>query len=202
MTRSRPSWRAVSTRPANELRITDTTRLASRGSWQPPLPPRAAGPHACTRTNALFRHARRLTPQLSPPCLARLHAAVRDRFDENVGADATGKRREEFERGKRMAALYGSNQGSRLVQKRTKQRGGRNLTPSVRERRQAPRGELSRSRAGRRARGRVHQRGARAERGGTTEPHALAHLRAGPLLGRVGAWTRRRWLPRRMKWKK
>ena len=102
-----------------------------------PLPPRAAGPHACTRTNALFRHARRLTSQLSPPCLARLHAAVRDRFDENVGADATGKRREEFERGKRMAALYGSNQGSRLVQKRTKQRGGRNLTPSVRERRQA-----------------------------------------------------------------
>ena len=31
---------------------------------------------------------------------------------------------------------------------------------------------------------------------GTTEPHALAHLRAGPLLGRVGAWTRRRRLPR------
>ena len=49
---------------------------------------------------------------------AVLDAAVRGNADANVGEISTGPAQQVFQRGKRLARLYGANQASRLVKKR------------------------------------------------------------------------------------
>ena len=61
---------------------------------------------------------------------AILEGAVRARFDDNVGDNATGARKEEFERGKRMASLYGVNHSSKLVKQRVVKRAHHKKDPT------------------------------------------------------------------------
>ena len=60
---------------------------------------------------------------------AVLDAAVRGNADANVGETATGPAQEEYQRGRRLARLYGTNQGARLIKKRTKKRQATALPP-------------------------------------------------------------------------
>eukprot|EP00937_MAST-01D_sp_MAST-1D-sp2_P004989 g4989.t1 len=53
---------------------------------------------------------------------AVLDGAVRRKVDENVGEFSTGKAQETYQRGRRLARLYGSNHGSEMVSRRLRSR--------------------------------------------------------------------------------